>query len=305
MRGLCLRLGTHQYPTIILFMPPLWVVSALVLAGWFMVLGSESSHAAEKAEVTVLVPDVLTSPGREVRLRARVVQQGLLGPVGVGGEQVEFIVQGQTVGTVMTGGDGWAYLAFAPRMRGNHTLIARVLESPRVKSNEGTGLLASWERRKPILLVDLRAAMRTRARPISPLVPGMPSLATLALGEPDPDAAAELEKLGKFYYNLMYIVPAESLTVLDIQQWLRQHQFPSGIPRIIGKGAEGLKAFLSQLKQEGWEHVGAGIGLTTDFANVLVSQRIRTIILGDPDEREGFPRRTVIVENWKTVRKHL
>ncbi|RMH37612.1 MAG: hypothetical protein D6690_02220 [Nitrospirae bacterium] len=305
MRGLCFRLGTHQYPTIILFMPRLWVVSALVLAGWFIVLGSESSHAAEKAEVTVLVPDVLTSPGREVRLRARVVQQGLLGPVGVGGEHVEFIVQGQTVGTVMTGGDGWAYLAFAPRMRGNHTLTARVLESPRVKANEGTGLLASWERRKPILLVDLRATLRTRARPIPPLVPGMPSLVTLALGEPDPDAVAELEKLGKFYYNLMYIVPAESVTVLDLQQWLRQHQFPPGIPRIVEKGAEGLKAFLSQLKQEGWEHVGAGIGLTKDFAHALVSQRIRTIVLGDPDEREGYPRRTVIVENWKSVRKHL
>lgn len=282
------------------------VFQTVVLASWLLCAPwCGWGSAAERADATVLVPDVLTSPGKEVRLRARVVRKGLLGLVGLGGEQVEFIVQGQSIGTSMTGGDGWAYLSFTPKMRGNHTVTVRVIESPRVKAAEGTALLASWERRKPILVIDIRATMKNRGRPAPPILPGMSSLAMPLLDEPDPLAASELEKVGRFYYNLLYVMQSESMTVLDLQQWLRQHRFPPGIPRVIGTGEEGWDRFLAQLQDEGWENIGAGIGLTPDFATVFVRRRIQAIVLGDPDEREGYPRRTVIVESWQQIRKHL
>ena len=266
----------------------------------------EKIPAADKTKPTVVVADVLTNPGEPVQLQASVFEEGLLGrKIGLGGETLEFLVENQVVGTGMTGGDGRAFWEYAPRMRGNFTITVRVSESPRVQSGEGKGLLASWERKKPILLVDLVAVVQQKSKPEFQL-PSLPiNFSPTDLGEPDQDAPKELEKLGRFYYNLLYLFRSEAGDPKSLQEWIQTHQFPSGFPKIIPSGRKALEELIGQLEKDGWDNVEGGIGRTIEFAEVLVEHRMKAVILHDPEDKEEFPRRAILVKNWNRVRKHL
>ncbi len=270
------------------------------------VIDIEPVSATEKVKPTVTVSDVLTTPGEDVQLEARVSEQGLLGrEIGLGGETLEFVVDKQVVGMTMTGGDGRAFLEYAPRMRGNFTITVRVQESPRVESAEGSGLLASWERKKPILLIDLVAVMQDKSNPELPL-PSFPiNFSPTVLGQADTEAPQELEKLSRFYYNLVYLFRSQGGDVKNLQEWIRTNEFPPGFPKIIPSGREALEELIEQLEKDGWANVTGGIGRTAEFAEVLVERRLKAVILHDPEDREEYPRRAVLVKSWEKVRKHL
>ena len=270
------------------------------------VFGIEPIHAADKAKPTVLVSDVMTNPGEPIQLQALVFEEGLLGrEIGLGGETLEFLVEKQIVGSTMTGGDGRAFLEYAPRMRGNFTIRVRVNESPRVLSAEGEGLLASWERKKPILLIDLASVMKEQSNPELPL-PSLPiNFSPTDLGEADDEAPNELEKLGRFYYNLVYLFRSDVGESKTLQEWIRTNQFPSGFPKIISSGRQALEEVIVQLEKDGWANVTGGIGRTPEFAEVLVEHRLKAVILHDPEDKEDFPRRAILVKSWDKVRKHL
>ena len=271
-----------------------------------IVFDIEAVYASDKATPTVIVSDVLTHPGKPVQLEARVFEKGLLGrEIALGGETLEYSVQGQIIGTTMTGGDGRAFLEFAPRMRGNLTVKVRLPESSRVLSAEGTGLLASWEKRRPLLLIDLVSMMQEKSNPQKSL-PSLPlNLSPTVLGEVDPDAPQELEKLGRFYYNLIYLHRSDVGDTEILQEWIRTHEIPPGFPKVISSGRQPLEELIEQLEEEGWANVTGGIGRTPDFAEVLVESRLKAVILHDPEDKEDFPRRAILIESWKKVRKHL
>ena len=271
-----------------------------------IVFDVEGIHAADKANPTVIVSDVLTTPGDPVQLEARVFEKGLLGrEIALGGETLEFLIEGQIIGTTMTGGDGRAFLEFAPRMRGNMTIRVRVPESLRVVRSEGTGLLGSWERRRPILLIDLVSIMQEKSNPPE-FLPSLPiNLSPTVLGEPDPEASKELEKLGRFYYNLIYLHRSGAGDKERVQEWIRTHEFPPGFPKVISSGRQALEELIVQLEEDGWANVTGGIGSTPDFAEALVERRLKAVILHDPEDKEDFPRRAILIESWTKVRKHL
>jgi hypothetical protein len=270
------------------------------------IFGVSPIHSGGKAKPVVVVFDVLTTPGEPVQLQAHVYEGSLLGrEVGLGGETVEFLVEKQVVGTTMTGGDGRAFLEYAPRMRGNFSITVRVLESPRVLSAKGSGLLASWERKKPILLIDMVAVIQEKQDPEIP-VPSFPiNFSSTGLGDPEADAPNELEKLGRFYYNLLYLYRSEAGNKKHLQEWIRKNQFPSGFPKIIPGGRDALEEFINKLEKAGWANVTGGIGRTAEFAEVFVEHRLKAVILHNPEDREGFPRRAILVEGWDKVRRHL
>lgn len=260
--------------------------------------------ANKKSEGRLIVEDVLARPGTPVMLRARLVQEGLLGLTALGGETVTFFVQGQLVGTALTGGDGWAFLEYKTHMRGNHKIVAEVEESPRVHPTKGEGNFASWERRKPILLVDVMTLLKKKdAGPIS--FPGMTLFTPLKWGDADEDAPTELTKLGEFYYNIIYLYRGNKSDIERIREWLKAAGFPPGITRVIDPGPGTLLEFIQQLKERGWDNIEAGVGRSQDFANTLVKNRIKTVIFPDRSKKEKFPRRAKIVSEWKEVRKHL
>jgi hypothetical protein len=266
-----------------------------------------ASSAAEKVTAKVSVPDALTRPDRPVKLEARLIQQGLLARTGLGGEQLEYIVGGKKVGIAMTGGDGRAFLEYTPRMRGNLSMTVRVVESPRVASAEGMGTLFSWERRRPILLVEVTSLREEPKTPIVPLIP-LPPLpggrTTPPISpSPAPDAAEELKRLTDFYFNVIYVTNHSGTGESDdVREWLHTHGFPPGPMEITRTGDGALTTMIERLRADGWDNVKAGIGRTRDFAEGLVAQRLDVVIVSER-EREQLPKKAQVANGWKDVRK--
>ena len=251
----------------------------------------------------LIVEDVLARPGTDVMLKATLIEKGLLRNKGLGGETITFTVQGQHAGTALTGGDGRAFLEFKTHMRGNHKIVATVESSARVESVEGEGNLASWERRRPILLVDVSTLVQ---RDSSTLLPALPVVGSLgAQRKPEEHAAKELSKLTAFYYNVIYVHEQQGTASHETREWLRQHEFPVGITRMVPQDSKALLAFINKLKEGGWDNLEAAIGRTWEFAYTLVKNRIKTVIFPDPGEKKKYPRRAKVVKSWKEVRKQL
>jgi hypothetical protein len=262
--------------------------------------------AADKVIAHVSVFDALTLPDRPVKLEARLIQQGLLARTGLGGEQVEYVVGGKKVGTAMTGGDGGAFFEYTPRMRGNLTMTVRVVESARVASAEGTGTLFSWERRRPILLVEVAALMEEPKTPTVPIIPlpPLPGGKTASIfPTPAPEAAEELKRLTDFYFNAIYVTSHSGMGESDdMRQWLHTHRFPPGPIVSIGTGKGAFTTMIERLRADGWDNVKAGIGRTSDFAEDLVAQRMDVVIVPEP-ERGQLPKKAQVARSWKDLRK--
>ena len=259
---------------------------------------------SEERLVALYVTDALTFPSRPVQLQARLTEHRPEGEQGMAKEPVEFFLQGRALGLATTDSQGWARLEFAPQMRGNLELRVRWATAAKAEVVEGRGVLLSWERRRPILLIDLavlvEGGLETEAPP-----PELFPDPGLILGESHAAAPAELSKLSKFYYNLVYVDQTGKGRLEAIQSWLRKQQFPPGMIRILPNNATSLHDLLLALKEEGWENISGGIGQTADFAEALVKNRLQAIILPRPGTDERFPRRAIILNDWSRVRRHL
>jgi hypothetical protein len=268
-----------------------------------ILLGLPVVSAAEKVTAKLFVPDALTRPDRSMKLEARLVRAGLFAHAGLGGEQIDFLVGGKKVGTALTGGDGRGFLEYTPRMRGNLSLTVRLVESPRVSSVEGHGTLFSWERRRPILLVEVASLMEDTKIPIVPLPPLSADKILALPSTPAPDAANELKRLTDFYFNLMYVTRHSGTGESEeLRQWLHKHGFPPGPIVAIQTGEGALTTMIDSLRTDGWDNVKAGIGRTREFADVLVAQRLDVVIIPEPD-RAQLPKKAQVAKSWKEVRK--
>lgn len=258
---------------------------------------------AAEPELEMYVPDVLSSPGKEIRLQARLVQALPEGQTAISEKALEFYVQGKLIGLAKTNEEGWARLAFTPKMRGNLQLVVKGAPEAHLSPVQGKGTLLSWERRRPIILVDLAALVEGEMVPDEQAMPfPMPGL---RLGDAQSGASYELGKLAEFYYNLIYVDRTGRGKIDAIQVWLRKQEFPPGMIRLLSDTPSGLSELLETLKAEGWENVSAGIGQTADFANVLVQNRVQTVIIQKPETQEHFPRRAIVLKDWSRVRRHL
>ncbi len=266
---------------------------------------------AEKVSGRLSVRDALTVPGRPAKIEARLVRSGLLEGAGLGGEQIEFLVGGRAAGTAMTGGDGRAFLEHTPRMRGNHAITVRLVPNKRVESGEAAAVLACWERRRPILLVDLEALVEETEAPLVPL-PSLPSL-PVDIGRyhpqtPAPDAADELKRLTDYYFNVIYLLRSdreEASVREEAREWFRKHGFPTGLLVTMRPGQAPLVGLVERMKAEGWDNLKAGIGRTREFAETLVDLRMTVVIIPSSSKDVEMPPKAQVVKDWKEVRKRL
>jgi hypothetical protein len=269
---------------------------------WLSGMTLGQSAAADPVSATLSVSDAVTTPGRPVKLEARLVRAGPLMESGLGGEQLAFFVAGKQVGTAMTGGDGRAYLEYTPKMRGNQTVTVRLLPNKRVTAAEATATVGSWERRRPILLVE-RPALIEPARRRS-----LPDLEVLTGAEPSPAAGAaeELKRLAEFYFNIIYLEQTEDTGMVprDFRQWLMQHGFPFGLRVTVQKGADGLSETFQALQTAGWENMQAGVGRSGEFGEALLKHRLRAVLIV-PERDPQLPRRIQQASDWREARKLL
>jgi hypothetical protein len=211
------------------------------------------------------------------------------------------------VATATTGEDGTARLPFMPKAQGVIPVQVRVGESPRVAPAEGQGHLVIWERRNPIVAVEMAALMeaphaknplsdsRTKPEPE---------------GTPMPDAADELGKLTQFYYRVMYVVPSASFGGDRFQasessrEWLKLHKFPAGYVLVVPTGEQAFGSKLDELHAAGWKTIKTGIGRTKAFAEAFLQRRLDAVMVPEPAKGEA-PRKAKVAKEWKEIRKKL
>jgi hypothetical protein len=279
---------------------------ARYMAGFLAVLltvyGEPVQVAAEQISATLSASDAVTMPGRPVKLEARLVRSGTLVETGLGGEQLEFLVAGKKVGVALTGGDGRGYMEYKPAMRGQQSVTVRLVPNKRVEAAEATAIVASWERRRPLLLVEHAALLQ------DPPKSRLPDLGVLRQSESAPatGAAEELKRLSEYYFNLIYLEPAKdkTLTPVDTRAWLKRHGFPFGLKITAKYNEDGMGEAIDELRTQGWENIQAAVGRSRDFAEALLKQRMRVIVVAEERDKE-LPRRIDHAQNWREARKLL
>lgn len=262
-------------------------------------------RAADKVVGTLWVQDVLTMPKKPVMLKAQLMQAGLLGRTGLGGEVIDFIVGGNKVGTALTGGDGWAMLEYTTRMRGNLPVRGKLLGSKRVQDTEATATLFSWEHRRPILLIELDALIKKRTTPTG-TVPDISALiGHETIPAPLPGAPKELERLTTYYFNAVYVWRAPKGDLQDLSLWISQHSMPLGYPLIIDSNKKSLEKLIEQFKEDGWKNITGGIGRTKEFAQAFAERRMKVVILSESGKDRTYPRKTKWAQDWLEIRRQI
>jgi hypothetical protein len=274
-----------------------------------VVWASQETDVSATSKITgvLTVKDALTVPNRPAKLEARLIRQGLISDTGLGGESLQIEIGGKAVATAMTGGDGRAFFEYTPKMRGNLMIGVTLPDSPRVEASRASGILAVWEHRKPILLVEATALVDRQPESPVPAVPFGKSADSDI--KPAAEAADELARLAQFYYNVMYVAaPNEggfwSASDGRFRQWLDENRFPIGLIVHEKINAEGLGARLDELKKEGWTAMKDGIGRTPAFAAVLLERRMEPVLVPEPAKGE-VSRKAKTAKDWKDVRKKL
>jgi len=263
--------------------------------------------AEEKIPGTLTVHDSLTSPNQPATIEATLTWKGLLTETSLGGEPIELLIAGNVVATAMTGGDGRAFLSYTPKAKGAVPFTVRVGTTPRVAVTEAGANLAVWERRNPIMAVEMAALMED--------VVGQGPTVTLPGKEaegrrPMPDAAIELGKLSQFYYNLLYVVTQDKamgssdLVNAQTRQWLKDQKFPVGHILVLPSDPEAVGAKLDEMHAAGWKTLKIGVGRTKEFAEAFLQRRLEAVMVPEPAKGEA-PRKAKVAKEWKEVRKKM
>ena len=208
--------------------------------------------AAEPVPGTLTVHDSLTAPNQPATIEATLTEKSLLTEASQGGEPIELLVAGKVVATATTGGDGRAVLSYTPKAKGVVPFTVRVGTTPSISATETGANLIVWERRSPMMAVEMAALMEDAEG-----------------GRPMPDAAEELGKLTQFYYNVLYVVTGDKAVGTNDQvnaqarQWLKDQKFPVGHILVLPSGSEGFGATLDELHAVGWKTLKIGVGRTS------------------------------------------
>jgi hypothetical protein len=263
--------------------------------------------AAEKISGTLTVHDSLTAPNQPATIEATLTGKSLLTETGLGGEPIELLVAGNVVATAMTGGDGRAFLSYTPKAKGTVPFTVRVGTTPRVAVAEAGANLAVWERRNPIMAVEMAALMEDPAGQ-GPTVtwPGKETEGR----RPMPDAANELGKLTQFYYNVLYVVTgakgvgSNDQVNAQARQWLKDQKFPVGHILVLPSDPEAFGAKLDEMHAAGWKTLKIGVGRTKAFAEAFLQRRLDAVMVPEPAKGDA-PRKAKVAKEWKDVRKKM
>ncbi|HEU4685029.1 MAG TPA: hypothetical protein VFS39_11070 [Nitrospira sp.] len=251
------------------------------------------TSSADETVGRLYVQDALVSPNQTAEIEALLVRKGKEGEVPVPGASLELVLEGTVVAAAETGPTGIATFSFIPPRKQTLHLIARTKDDSPV-SESAAATVAAWERRTPLLVVEMSALYDPRTR------------------EPLPDAAEELRKLTQFYYNLVYVSAEEPSAApnagfraaAQTRQWLSAHEFPAGyiLPAVVS--VERLGSMLDALRAAGWTTIKVGIGRTKEFAETFLQRRMEVVIVPGP-ATEALPKKAILARDWKDIRRKL
>ena len=263
--------------------------------------------AEEKIPGTLTVHDSLTAPNQPATIEATLTGKSLRTEIPLGGEPIELLIAGNVVATAMTGGDGRAILSYILKAKGSVPFTVRVGTTSRVAVVEAGANLAVWERRTPIIAVEMASLMEApTAQGPTVSLPGKDAEGR----QPMPDAANELGKLTQFYYNVLYVVMEDKAVGTNDQvnaqarQWLKDQKFPVGHILVLPSDPAAFGAKLDELHAAGWKTLKIGVGRTKAFAETFLQRRLDAVMVPEPAKGEA-PRKAKVAKEWKDVRKKM
>lgn len=265
-----------------------------------------SSEAAEKVAGVLTVKDALTLPNQAVRIEARLAGTSDPGGREMGGVSLQLHIDGKPVATAKTNDGGQALFDYRPKMRGTNVISVTVNDPLSVEAEKAEATLFVWERRRPILLVEIAALMQSDDSPPPPGSPSPSGTGSGSSARPVAGAAEELSRLTQYYYNLVYVPddrsPSDGASVDALRRWLASNRFPAGFVLMPVSGS--LNAALDAFKQDGWTTMKTGIGRTRSFAELLLQHRMDVVVVPELPKGE-LPRKAKAAKDWKEVRKKL
>jgi hypothetical protein len=207
----------------------------------------------------------------------------------------------------MTGGDGRAILSYIMKAKGSIPFTVRVGATSKAAVVEAGANLAVWERRTPIIAVEMASLMEASTiQGPTVTLPGKDAEGK----QPMPDAANELGKLTQFYYNVLYVVTEDKaigtndLVNAQARQWLSDHKFPVGHILVLSPDPSAFGTKLDELHDAGWKTLKIGVGRTKAFAEVFLQRRLDAVMVPEPANGEA-PRKAKVAKDWKDVRKKM
>jgi len=263
--------------------------------------------AEEKIPGTLTVHDSLTAPNQPATIEATLTGKSLRTEIPLGGEPIELLIAGNVVATAMTGGDGRAILSYILKAKGSVPFTVRVGTTSRVAVVEAGANLAVWERRTPIIAVEMASLMEApTAQGPTVTLTGKDAEGRQAM----PDAANELGKLTQFYYNVLYVVMEDKAVGTNDQvnaqarQWLKDQKFPVGHILVLPSDPAAFGVKLDEMHDAGWKTLKIGVGRTKAFAETFLQRRLDAVMVPEPAKGEA-PRKAKVAKEWKDVRKKL
>ncbi|ODT46387.1 MAG: hypothetical protein ABS70_00900 [Nitrospira sp. SCN 59-13] len=264
-----------------------------------------TGEAAVKVPGTLILHDALTLPNHSVRIEAQVAVNAAGPPVR--GVVLHLQIDGKEVATAKTNEGGQASFDYLAKMRGTNVISVLIDPDAPIAAEKVDATLCVWERRRPIVVVELDAlvqqALASENPAPSPVIGATDDTAPI----PVPEAAEELSRLTQYYYNVVYVSNSEQGPMLNVssgqvRRWLLAHQFPAGF--VASPTPGGLNATLDALKSDGWTTMKSGIGRTRGFADMLLQHRMEVVVVPELPKRE-LPRKAKGAKDWKEVRKKL
>ena len=255
---------------------------------------------------TLTVNDVLTLPHQTARIEARLSGSKPAGGPGWGGVLLQLAIDGKPVATTKTNGNGEAMFDYRPSMRGINVMTVTALETESLEVEKVEATLCVWERRRPILLIELEAIMRPDS--LSPTAPpAADETAAIFAMQPVAEAAEELSLLTQYYYNVVYVPTgvrelASAASATAMRRWLNLHKFPPGY--VVTQPSGDLNDAIENFKRDGWTTMKSGVGRTRSFADTLLHHRMEVVVVPEPPKGE-LPRKAKVAKDWKEVRKKL
>jgi hypothetical protein len=263
--------------------------------------------AEEKIPGVLTVHDSLTSPNQPATIEATLTGKSLRTEIPLGGEPIELLIAGNVVATAMTGGDGRAFLSYIPKAKGSVPFTVRLGAASKIAVAEAGANLAVWERRTPIIAVEMASLMEApTAQGSTVTLPGKDAEGR----QPMPDAANELSKLTQFYYNVLYVVMEDKAVGTNDQvnaqakQWLKDQKFPVGHILVLSSDPAAVGTKLDELHAAGWKTLKMGVGRTKAFAEAFLQRRLDAVMVPEPAKGEA-PRKAKVAKEWKEVRKKI
>lgn len=264
-----------------------------------------TGEAAGKVSGTLILHDALTLPNHSVRIEAQVAVKAAGPPLS--GLMLHLQIDGKDVATAKTNEGGRAAFDYLAKMRGTNVISVSIDPDAPVAAEKVDATLCVWERRRPIVVVELDALIQQSPAPATPAAsPGI-GVTDDTVPTPVPEAAEELSRLTQYYYNVVYVSnneqgPMGNVSSGQVRRWLEGHQFPVGFVATPTSG--GLSATLDALKHDGWTTMKSGIGRTRGFADMLLQHRMEVVVVPELPKGE-LPRKAKAAKDWKEVRKKM